>query len=75
MKEAWIKDSEGNIIVDFDDNNLHLLNYSEPVDKSSPEEIEDHLYSLPEMPDAIPYVTSYYKRRWGFVCPITSVCL
>ena len=67
MKEAWIKDSEGNIIVDFDDNNLHLLNYSEPVDKSlSREEIEDHLYSLPEMPDAIPYVTSYYKRRWGF---------
>lgn len=67
VKEAWIKDSDENVIVDFDDNNLHLLNYSEPVDRVlSREEIEDHLYSLPEMPDAIPYVTSYYKKRWGF---------
>ncbi|MDC1051142.1 DUF4910 domain-containing protein [bacterium] len=67
VKEAWIKDSEGNIVVDFNENNLHLLNYSEPVDKIlSNEEMDDHLYSLPEMPDAIPYVTSYYKKRWGF---------
>lgn len=67
VEEAWIKDEDGSIIVDFNRNNLHLLGYSEPVKKTvSKEELEDHLFSLPEMPDAIPYVTSYYKRRWGF---------
>jgi len=67
IKEAWIKDSKGNIIVDFSDNNLHILGYSEPFKgKLSFEELKSHLYTLPDHPDLIPYLTSYYKKRWGF---------
>lgn len=66
-KEARIKDSKGNTILDFKNNNLHLLGYSEKFSgKLNLEELKEHLYSLPEMPDAVPYLTSYYKRRWGF---------
>jgi aminopeptidase-like protein len=67
VKEAWIKDSLGNIVVDFADNNLHLLGYSEPFSgKMQYETLKEHIYTLPEQPDLIPYLTSYYKRRWGF---------
>ncbi len=67
VKEAWIKDSKGNFIVNFADNNLHLLGYSTPFKgKLSLEELKKHLYSLPEQLDIIPYLTSYYKERWGF---------
>lgn len=67
IKEAWIKDSKGNIVVDFAKNNLHILGYSEPFQgKLHFEELKSHLYTLPEQPGLIPYLTSYYKRRWGF---------
>jgi aminopeptidase-like protein len=67
INEAWIKDSKGNIIIDFSDNNLHILGYSEPLQgKFSFEELKSHLYTLPDQPDLIPYLTSYYQRRWGF---------
>ncbi len=66
-KEAWIKDSHGNIIVDFKNNNLHLLGYSVPFKgRMSLSELKSHLYTLPEQPDLIPYQTSYYKECWGF---------
>ena len=67
VNEAWIKDSQGNTVVDFKNNNLHLVGYSTPVDlKISLQELSDRLYSLPEQSEAIPYVTSYYSPWWGF---------
>lgn len=70
IREAWLKGPRGEKIIDFKDHNLHVLNYSIPVNKQlSLEELKEHLYTAPHMPDAIPYVTSYYKRRWGFCLP------
>lgn len=67
IEEAYIENSCGKRIIDYKDNNLHVVGYSVPVDKIvSKEELDKHLYSLPEHPDWIPYVTSYYKERWGF---------
>jgi aminopeptidase-like protein len=67
IQEAYIIGPDGKKLADFSVNNLHVLNYSIPVDKSIElEELQKHLYSLPDQPTAIPYVTSYYDRKWGF---------
>lgn len=67
IKDAYVLDPNGKKIINFKDNNLHVLNYSKPVDKEiSLSDLKKHLYTIPEIPDAIPYVTSYYKERWGF---------
>ncbi len=67
IEDAFILNGQGEKIVDFKKNNLHVVGYSTPVDSFfSLEELSPHLYSIPEKPDSIPYVTSYYKERWGF---------
>ena len=67
LREAYVADEAGRRVIDLADSNLHVVGYSEPVDAwMDLEALQAHLHSLPEQPTAIPYVTSYYKRRWGF---------
>jgi aminopeptidase-like protein len=67
IQDAWVKNSRGEKVIDFKASNLHIVNYSIPFEgELSLAELKKHLYSLPDMPDAIPYVTSYYERKWGF---------
>lgn len=67
IREAYIEDEAGNHIIDMKNNNLHVLGYSTPVDKCvSLDELKEHIYTQPDQPDCIPYVTSYYKERFGF---------
>lgn len=67
IRDAYIKNAAGEKIVDFLKSNLHVLNYSVPIDrKMKLDELKDHLFSLPEYADWIPYRTSYYKENWGF---------
>jgi aminopeptidase-like protein len=67
IRDAYIKDATGERLVDFRRSNLHVLNYSVPVDRTmSLTELKPHLATLPETPDWIPYRTSYYQKTWGF---------
>lgn len=67
IKDAYVLNEDGEKIIDFQKNNLHVVGYSIPVNTVvSLEELQSHLYSLEEQPECIPYVTSYYKERWGF---------
>ena len=71
---AYVEDSRGHRIVDFDDHPLHLVSYSVPVERTMTlQELKRHLHSIEEQPDAIPYRTSYYKRDWGFCLPHKTV--
>lgn len=67
IQDAFIITPDGQKICKFTDTNLHVLNYSIPVHKTVPlSELQKHLYSLPEKPNSVPYVTSYFQERWGF---------
>lgn len=67
IRDAYIKDTNGNRVVDFQRSNLHVLNYSVPINaKLQLNELKPHLFTLPQKPDWIPYRTSYYKENWGF---------
>jgi aminopeptidase-like protein len=67
VRDAFIKDSSGKRIVDFQRSNLHVLNYSTPIHaRLSLEALRPHLFSLPDHPSWIPYRTSYYSENWGF---------
>lgn len=67
IQDAYIKDSRGVRIVDFQKSNLHVLNYSVPVRQTMRlETLKPHLFTLPEHPDWVPYRTSYYTENWGF---------
>jgi len=73
VHSATLTGPDGGIICDYDENNLSLVGYSRPISgEFSLEELESHLYSLSDQPDAVPYVTSYYKDNWGF-CVSQSV--
>jgi aminopeptidase-like protein len=67
VHDAYVTDTDGTRIVDFQANSLHLMSYSTPVRRSvTRAELEEHLHSLPDHPDWIPYRTSYYREQWGF---------
>ncbi|GAA4718813.1 DUF4910 domain-containing protein [Brevibacillus fulvus] len=67
INDAYVLDEDGRKVIDFQQNNLHVMGYSVPVNEKMPlAELQKHLYSLKEQPEAIPYITSYYKERWGF---------
>ena len=67
IRGGWIRRSSGETIVDFKESNLHVMGYSLPVHKTvSREELLEHVYTIPDQPEWIPYVTSFYKERWGF---------
>jgi len=67
VRDACIRDSAGNRVIEFKNSNLHVLNYSIPVHKQvSLAELREHVFTLPDQPDWIPYRTSYYQERWGF---------
>lgn len=66
-KAAWIKNGKGEKVLDFKENNLHLLGYSASFyGKLSLDELKEHLYVHPTRREWIPYVVSYYEKRWGF---------
>ena len=67
IREAYIEDENGDHIIDMQQNNLHIMGYSIPMDQwLSLDELKKYIYTQPEQPDAIPYVTSYYKEQFGF---------
>ena len=67
IEDAYIKNSKGEKIIDFQKSNLHIVGYSVQFEgEMTLSELKEHLYTLPDQPDLIPYVTSYYKKIWGF---------
>jgi aminopeptidase-like protein len=67
IRDAYVRNSLGEKVIDFRDSNLHVVNYSVPIKaKLSLQELKGHLHALPDRPDWIPYRTSYYRETWGF---------
>ena len=67
IRDAYVRNSRGEKVIDFKKSNLHILQYSVPVKKKLPlAQLKEHLYSIPDRPDWIPYRTSYYEENWGF---------
>ena len=67
IREAYIKNAKGERVVDFARSNLHVVSYSVPIKKKiSLQELKEHIFTLPDHPEWIPYRTSYYKETWGF---------
>lgn len=70
IREAYIKNEQGEKIVDFAQSNLHVMSYSVPVrQRVSLAQLKRHVHTLPDQPDLIPYRTSYYAENWAFCMP------
>ena len=67
IRDAYVADPEGRRVIDFNKSNLHVVGYSVPVrTRMTLAELREHLHTLPDQPDLVPYRTSYYKETWGF---------
>jgi aminopeptidase-like protein len=67
IRDAYVKDGNGERVIDFRETNLHVVNYSVPVaERMTLDELRPHLHTLPDRPDLVPYRTSYYAPSWGF---------
>jgi aminopeptidase-like protein len=67
VRDAWVADPSGRKVIDFQASNLHLVSCSVPVRATVPlAELREHLFTLPDQPDRVPYRTAYYAERWGF---------
>jgi aminopeptidase-like protein len=67
INDAYIKNSQGERVIDFKHSNLHVVNYSSPIrQRMGMSELKRHVYTLPDQPDLIPYRTCFYKNEWGF---------
>lgn len=67
IKSAWIKDSSGKKLIDFDENNLHVISYSIPINKKMKwKDLKKHIHTNKLKDNVIDYRTSYYKEKWGF---------
>lgn len=67
LVDGWIKNSKGEKIVDLKNSNLHIVSYSQKIHKKIKfKELKKHVYYNEIQPDAIPYITSYYDKHWGF---------
>jgi aminopeptidase-like protein len=67
VRQAYVAKLDGARVIDFDRNNLHVVQYSTPLNQILPmHKLREHLHSLPEHPNWIPYRTSYYRETWGF---------
>jgi len=67
IKDAYIKNRQGDRILDFRECNLHVVGYSVPIHaKLTLSELKPHLFTIPERPDWIPFRTSFYHKNWGF---------
>jgi len=67
IRDAWVKNGRGEKVIDFQQSNLHVVNYSIPIhQRMTLDELKPHLHTIPEQPEWIPYRTSYYRETWGF---------
>jgi aminopeptidase-like protein len=67
IRDAYVEDSTGRRVIDFRENNLHVVGYSTPIRaRMTLAELKEHLFTIPERPEWIPYRTSYYRETWGF---------
>jgi aminopeptidase-like protein len=70
IRDAYVKNSSGERVIDFRRHNLHVVSHSVPVQRRMTlAQLRPHLHTLPDQPDLIPYRTSYYKEAWGFCLP------
>jgi len=67
IRDAYVANARGERVIDFQQNCLHVVGYSVPVKgRFHLEKLKEHLFSIPERPDWIPFRYSYYDENWGF---------